>query len=292
MSDPIGAPPWQPSDLPTLRAAYSDRTAALMAYFASLAYSGDIEVKGVIRPPPPLASIGFNHLTSFHNNLTDGWAYIAESGQLIVLAFRGTQSTLNWETNFHAALIHPPDTDPRLLVHRGFYNAFEKLSDGAKGIGQKMTELAKDTNGQVPIYIAGHSLGGALAQIAAAVLGSDQVAACYTFGSPRVGNYVFDLWVKPPSYRLINYADIVPQVPLPIPFVSSYRHSGDARYMPDEVSGSPYRFEPNVFQRMGQIAKAVIQLIKARSILGVYDHQISEYCRKLDQIAEARSQSR
>jgi thioesterase domain-containing protein len=31
----------------------------------------------------------------------------------------------------------------------------------------------------IPIYITGHSLGGALAQIASAVLGDDQVAACY-----------------------------------------------------------------------------------------------------------------
>src|SRR6516162_5958527 len=72
-----------------------------------------------------------------------------------------------------------------------------------------------------------HSLGGALAQIAGAVLGSDQVAACYTYGSPRVGNFYFDPWVKVPSYRVMNYADIVPQVPLPI----AYRHSGDPRYM-------------------------------------------------------------
>src|SRR5271166_6397993 len=127
---------------------------------------------------------------------------------LIVLAFRGTRSTTNWETNLHARLIHPAGTDARLRVHQGFYGAFERLSDGAKGIRQKINEIEAATVGRIPIYITGHSLGGALAQIAAAVLGSDQIAACYTFGSPRVGNYVFDLWVKPPSYRLVNYADI------------------------------------------------------------------------------------
>ena len=64
----------------------------------------------------------------------------------------------------------------------------------------------------VPIYFIGHSLGGALAQIATAKFGSDRVAACYTFGSPRVGSAFFDLWVKPPSYRVVNYADLVPQI--------------------------------------------------------------------------------
>ena len=50
---------------------------------------------------------------------------------------------------------------------------------------------------QVPanlgLYIAGHSLGGALAQIAAASLSEmDNLAACYTFGSPRVATLGFD----------------------------------------------------------------------------------------------------
>jgi len=125
MTNQIAGPPWQPADLPTLRAAYSDRTAALMAYFANFAYSGNIEIRGVIGVPEELAHLGFNRLTSFHNGLTDGWAYIAESDVLIVLAFRGTQSSRNWQTNLHAWLVHPANTDQRLRVHRGFYTAFE-----------------------------------------------------------------------------------------------------------------------------------------------------------------------
>jgi hypothetical protein len=62
--------------------------------------------------------------------------------------------------------------------------------------------------------------------------------------------------------------------------------------MPDEVTGSPYRFEPNVFQRVAQWAKGFFQLVKAGSILGIEEHQIDGYCRKLNSIAAARSQSR
>jgi hypothetical protein len=91
---------------------------------------------------------------------------------------------------------------------------------------------------------------------------------------------------------VINYADIVPQLPFPVPLVFNYRHSGDPRYMPDQVTGSPYRFEPNILQRAVQIAKGFVQLVKAGSILGIEDHQIDGYCRKLNSIAEARSQSR
>jgi len=74
-----------------------------------------------------------------------------------------------------------------LRVHKGFYEAFSKLNEGKLGIKEKMDAVKASTNGAIAIYITGHSLGGALAQIAAAVLGTDQVAACYTFGSPRVG---------------------------------------------------------------------------------------------------------
>jgi len=285
---PIAPTPWKPSDLPTLRAAYSDRTAVLMAYLAAFVYDRRIEAKGVLQVPPELAAFGFDKLTSFHNGMTDGWAYIAEGADLVALSFRGTSSTKNWDPDFRVTLIHPDNTDQQLRVHEGFYRAFVKLNEGKLGIEDKMGAIKQATNGAVPIYITGHSLGGALAQIAAAVLGSDQVGACYTYGSPRVGNSYFDLWVKVPSYRVLNYADIVPQVPVPI----VYRHSGDPRYMPDHATPSPYRFEPNLLERGWQMICGLIQLVRAGSILGIQDHAIAAYCDKLNAIAEARDQSR
>jgi len=235
-----------------------------------------------------LAALGFNKLTSFHNGMTDGWAYIAEGVDLIALAFRGMSSIKNWDTDFNVALVHPENTDLQLRVHKGFYQAFIRLNEATLGIKEKLDAIKQVTNGAVPIYITGHSLGGALAQIAGAVLGSDQVAACYTYGSPRVGNFYFDPWVKVPSYRVMNYADIVPQVPLPI----VYRHSGDPRYMPDHLTPSPYRFEPNLLERGWQMIRGLIQLVRAGSILGIQDHAIEAYREKLDAIAAARDQSR
>jgi triacylglycerol lipase len=282
------APTWHPADLPTLRAAYSDRTAALMAYLAAFAYNLQVEAIPATSVPSELTQLGFVRFSSFHNNMTNGYAYVAEGPDLVVLSFRGTQSKQDWDTDFHDALVHPPGTDVNLRVHGGFYNAFARLSDGTTGIGEKIAQIKSATNKRIPIYITGHSLGGALAQIASAVFADDQIAACYTYGSPRVGNVYFDSWVKPPSYRVMNYADIVPEFPLP--FV--YRHSGDARYMPDVVLDSPYRFQPNIFERTWQLVRGIVQLIRAGSILGIEDHRIGEYCRKLDQIADARRQGR
>ena len=71
-----------------------------------------------------------------------------------------------------------------------------------------------------------------------------------------------------------------------------YRHAGDPRYRPDQVIGSLYRYEASLLQRIGQFAKAVVQIVKSQSILGIEDHQIGEYCRKLNAVAEARTQGR
>ena len=89
---PIALTPWRPSDLPTLRTAYSDRTAALMAYLAAFAYDTRIEAKGALQVPPELAAFGFDKLTSFHNGMTDGWASIAEGADLIALSFSKSSS--------------------------------------------------------------------------------------------------------------------------------------------------------------------------------------------------------
>jgi hypothetical protein len=70
-----------------------------------------------------------------------------------------------------------------------------------------------------------------------------------------------------------------------------YRHAGDARYLPDVAIDSPYRFEPNLIERGWQLVRGIVQFLRARSILGIDDHQIIEYCRKLDHIAQARTQA-
>jgi hypothetical protein len=282
------------SELPQLRAAYSDRTAALMATLAELAYAYPPEGSpaGSASVPAALAALGFDNVTYFHNGRIDGWAFLAESPELIAIAFRGTTSAANWNTNLHASMVHPDRTDRNLRVHEGFFAAFKDLSEGALGLEACLQLATARGDVRRPIYVTGHSLGGALAQIATAVLGSDEFAACYTFGSPKVGNAYFDLWVKPPSYRVIDYADIVPQVPLAIPLLYPYRHSGDPRYLPDRPEGSPYRYEPRFWVRFGQMIIGVVQFLRSWQILGIEDHAIDIYAAKLAKIAEARTQSR
>ena len=77
---------------------------------------------------------------------------------------------------------------------------------------------------KLPLYITGHSLGGALAVVATWYISSKQLAACYTFGAPRVGDAGLLGWYKTPIYRIVNAADPVPFVPPSGRFVSGLKH--------------------------------------------------------------------
>lgn len=299
---PNAAPTPTYDSLPVLRAAYSDRTAALMAALADFAYQPVPAEDPIARTaeiarlpeapseaPEALKALGLHTITHFHNGLTDGWAYVAEGPAFIVLAFRGTKSIKNWGTNFQAALVHPGHGPAELRVHRGFYAAFGKLAAGRHSLREKMRQVfAAGQASPRPVYITGHSLGGALAQIASAVFGCDQVAACYTYGSPRVGNRYFDLWVKVPSYRVVNAADIVPTVPPPL----VYRHSGDPRYLSPGIRATEYRYAPGPILDALHYLQGLAQFATTFQILGIADHMLDGYRRKLNAIAGVRRQSR
>ena len=78
--------------------------------------------------------------------------------------------------------------------------------------------------------VTGHSLGSALAT--RFVMENDankkfDVTTCCTFASPRVGNKQFvTSFNRLPmaSWRIVNSWDLVPRLPLRIPFLFDYRH--------------------------------------------------------------------
>ncbi len=147
----------------------------------------------------------------------------------LVLAFRGSEETGidDWITDLKFIPAAFPYGDPKntaIRVHDGFIEAY-------RSIREAMFKVAKDSPLKA-VICTGHSLGGALATLCAVDiqynLPAKQVNA-YTFGSPRVGNPDFVRFYNrhvPQTYRIVNGVDIVPSLPLDIPFLVDYEHVG------------------------------------------------------------------
>ena len=163
---------------------YSERNALWLAELSRIAYRHDVEEDNP--PPQPsrssfLARAGFRQRRFFMSRETGTQALLLEADGppgFAVLVFRGTeQSPKDFITDLELELRSLPDSS--VAVHEGFRKALDSVWDGIAA------ELASLT---CPVFYTGHSLGGALATLAAA---RQPPRAAYTFGSPRVGNRAF-----------------------------------------------------------------------------------------------------
>lgn len=150
-------------------------------------------------------------------------ALLATETDQAFLAFRGTESTnpRDWTTD--AKFIPAPGVFGA-PVHSGFRDA---LDDVWPDIITAIAGLS------VPVVVTGHSLGAALATLAAARLddAGHDVAGVYTFGQPRTGQGAFRSAygerLGPVTFRFINHIDLVTRVPL---LIQGYRHVGSRMY--------------------------------------------------------------
>jgi triacylglycerol lipase len=296
-NDPPVLSPAQSEAVPTWRAAYSDRTSALMAAFSQLAY---VPFPAATPPPSPgapkvekeegrellnahLAAGDFRLVSVFNKDDTQAFLAVRD-GQFAVLAFRGTANLQDWRINLNARRVPLPGV-PGVTVHRGFLEAFESCR------GEIEAAVGAYVPSTLGLYITGHSLGGALAQIASAVLERDNLAACYTFGSPRVGTVGFDLQVKCPHYRVINDWDLVPGVPWP--WFRGYYHTGDPRLLTPGTQGrEALRRDRTFFVRFFVDVAALALGLISRRFLVIDQHMIWNYRTQLEAIAVSRTRPR
>lgn len=143
-------------------------------------------------------------------------AYVAVADGIRYLVFRGT------EKNGRDILSDLDFIKTADGVHRGFHGALELVWD-------RIVATLRGSSG--PIYVLGHSLGGALATLAAWRLRSEGfgVAGWATFGSPRVGTPALaDRLAGLPGWRYEFCCDVVPKVP----FIRwGFRHVGTWCYV-------------------------------------------------------------
>jgi triacylglycerol lipase len=152
---------------------------------------------------------------TFENTGTDtqGLFGVAFDNTLVV-AFRGTdEKGYDWITNVRFShQVYPyGNSDSRVKVHRGFITAY-------KSVRETILEKARQSSFD-RVMCTGHSLGGALATLAAVDIQyniAEKEVVCYTYGAPKVGNKPFASSYNkrvPQTYRFVNENDIVPKLP-------------------------------------------------------------------------------
>jgi len=145
---------------------------------------------------------------------------IVENSDRVVLCFRGTEPTEFSDIKADLkAWKRPSDTEG--MVHAGFYEYLERIWEQVEAFANTSARKKKE------LYICGHSLGGAMATLAASRY-SDRVVACYTYGSPRVGGRDWRAKQTFIHHRYQNNNDIVTRVPF---WIMRFRHYGELHYI-------------------------------------------------------------
>lgn len=196
---------------------------------------------------------------------TQVWLYRSVEAREAVIAFRGTEQ-IKWkdiatDLNLTPCSLNPERVDDnaglpftarilravsgtnqdQLMVHKGFLDAYDSVKRAVftlldEIVGAPGTKRGAEggSGGPWRVLVTGHSLGGALATLAAYELAMRQSAAklygnisLYSYGAPRVGNKAFaeefDRLV-PDTWRITNANDIIPSVPR----LMGYCHVGHA----------------------------------------------------------------
>ncbi|TFL16000.1 S8 family serine peptidase [Jannaschia formosa] len=173
-----------------------------LASLAQLSYS---DARAVRRA---LETLWRDRLTIFSIGRSQG--FVATSDRAVVVAFRGTDQIGDWWDN-----VNVPSRPSQIVgggVHGGFLNAYDTVRDTVE-----MALNAADPGGPKRLWFTGHSLGGALATIAAMHHADRGVTGLVTFGQPRC----FDnaarariAQVLGARYnRMVNDGDVVARIP-------------------------------------------------------------------------------
>ncbi len=162
-----------------------------------------------------LASFGLHEAVFISEQGTQALLVTSRDGDtkpFTILVFRGTHDLRDWLTNLTLTWTDWPSGG---VVHSGFKQAFDAVWPSVA------TALGALPD---PLFMTGHSLGGALATLAASV---HRPAGLVTFGCPRVGDEAFvDSIDRVKHARFVNNRDIVTTLPMP-QGPPGYRHHGE-----------------------------------------------------------------
>lgn len=146
-------------------------------------------------------------------------AYIATKGSNVYVVFRGTVTIVEWIDDAEFGQVSYRFTGAGGLTEEGFTDVYASIH---QQILDTLHDLAASGSFDT-LYVTGHSLGAALAVLAAPELGEKGPfgkPVMVNFAGPRVGNPTFAVGTYPPrvaaSVRVVNTNDLVPKLPEPV----------------------------------------------------------------------------
>lgn len=274
-----------PADASLLTRSGLDLDIAVLLAEASLAAYDE-----ALTPEEWAGSRGFARPVSFNQSNVQGFWTTAPGG-VALLAFRGTSNIGQWlrDANFL------PASHPWGRVHAGF-------ADGVRDVEAHLQAFDAAAAAAPHFWITGHSLGGALAVIAAARFRMKGLnPSLYTYGQPRVGlggfRDTFESELPGRLHRFVNQSDIVPRVPPGL----LYRHLDILKRIvrPGSLEAGEV-VEPELVEiEMDPLTEEEFAALQERlrnpgmdgeALEGIFDfagdHSISEYLRLLTEIRD------
>ncbi len=139
---------------------YSVDNARFFAAASASAYKIDAKknqlwAKAIFKATKPK----FTKIDAFPSNWRGTEGFVMECKEALVVSFCGTDSLRDWRQNMDCELVRERD----YFVHQGFWDALNIVWVGRA----KLLERVRTAAASKPVWFCGHSLGGALATLAA-----------------------------------------------------------------------------------------------------------------------------
>ncbi|CAI0553531.1 unnamed protein product [Linum tenue] len=288
--------------------------AALAMMAAKASYENPIYIQTIVNNHWQVISTLFHFIHSEYQNKATTQAFLMRDTtqpgeeETIVVSFRGTEpfDADAWCSDFDISWYEFPGVG---RVHGGFMKALglQKSLGWPKTLQQQgdrplfayykiremLTEIMSQ-NEKAKFFVAGHSLGGALATLFPAVLmlhDEDvllkRLEGVYTFGQPRVGDEKFGKYMKRKLdeygigyYRFVYGFDIVPRLPYDDANLM-FKHFGTCIFFNRNYHGQVVVEEPykNYFSpggTVGMIWNALMELTRSFTIAIDHGEEYSE----------------
>jgi hypothetical protein len=204
--------------------------AALLAYWASDPTAGDPSGARQRFAQAGLTSYRFITRRPGATCWTDPQCHVAGNDTFVIVSFRGTQADQLLDVVNDVTFRPTPLDGTAQRVHAGFLSALDAIQADLMTAIEDLCGGSSEGN-RPTLWLTGHSLGAALAVLAAARLARSHkpVEGIYIVGCPRVGDgafkAAFDQAYAGRCWRYVNNHDIVTQVP-PAGALLGYEHVG------------------------------------------------------------------